>query len=201
MENFRGLPIVSDQLSKQELQIIFRELSRVLLAGVPGDVVELGCYQGTSAIIEADRIRELTPSKQLWLYDSFEGLPNKTAQDLSPVGQQFKAGELRTGKDVVVRHFRRLGLPLPKITKAWFKDLKPSDLPPTICFALLDGDFYESITDSLRLVWPKLAKNAVVMVDDYYNESLPGASKAVHDWLNLHPARIQTEASLAIIRP
>ena len=37
--------------------------------------------------------------------------------------------------------------------------------------------------------------------DDYANEALPGAAKAVDEWLHTHPAKLRVEHSLAIIRP
>jgi hypothetical protein len=35
-----------------------------------------------------------TPQRRLWLYDSFAGLPEKTIEDASGAGQNFRAGEL-----------------------------------------------------------------------------------------------------------
>ena len=32
--------------------------------------------------------------KRLYVYDSFEGLPEKTKEDTSPLGESFKPGEL-----------------------------------------------------------------------------------------------------------
>ena len=54
--------------------------------------------------------------------------------------------------------------------------------------------------DSLRLVWPRLTPGARVVVDDYASEALPGAARAVDEWLRQHPARLQVEQSLAILR-
>lgn len=200
MQYFEGQPIISDQITKSELAVLVRELERVIDGAVEGDVVEFGCYEGTSALFEARLIRKLAPNKKLWLYDSFEGLPPKVNHDASPAGTQFVEGALRASKARLIGHFKKAGLPMPVIKKAWFKDLKPGDLPDNICFAFLDGDYYESITDSLGLVWPKLCPGAVVIVDDYHNEALPGAAKAVDVWLKTHPASISIETSLAIIR-
>ena len=89
---------------------------------------------------------------------------------------------------------------MPYIHKAWFSQIESHDVPNLIIFAFLDGDYFESISDSLRLITPKLASHAVIVVDDYVNEALPGAAKAVDEWLMHHPgARLRVEASLAII--
>ena len=72
-------------------------------------------------------------------------------------------------------------------------------MPEQIAFAFLDGDYYASIRDSLALVWPRLTPGAVIIVDDYANEKLPGAARAVDEWLATHPAQLRVQASLAIL--
>lgn len=192
--------IISDQVEKEELRVVLSECVRALEAA-EGDVVELGCYVGTTSLFLARLICELTPKRQLHVYDSFAGLPEKTDQDLSPAGEQFKAGELLAQKSVFTRNFKQAGLSLPVIHKGWFSGLTEADMPAQICFAFLDGDYYSSVKDSLQLVWPKLSRGAVVVVDDYANEALPGARRAVDEWLEQHPATLQSVASVAVIRP
>ena len=121
--------------------------------------------------------------KKLWIYDSFEGLPEKTAFDESVLGVNFKGGELSVTKREVKERFLRAGLPVPVIKKGWFADLRDEDLPDKIAFAFLDGDFYESIRDSLRLVGPRMSKGGVIVVHDYTNPALPGVKKAVDEML------------------
>jgi len=193
--------IQNDQFNPRELAVLLRELGRVIDANVDGDIVELGCYKGLTSLEIQRLLTHHKSLKRLFLYDSFAGLPPKVMQDASPAGIQFKAGELPASKKEVTRVFKQAGLTMPIIKKAWFSDLSSEDLPPSIAFAFLDGDFYESITDSLKLVWPRLMPGAVVMVDDYQNEALPGAQKAVTEWLKINPARLSVEASLAIIYP
>lgn len=120
--------------------------------------------------------------KRLWIYDSFEGLPEKSEVDKSVLGESFKGGELFVTKREVKERFLRAGLPVPVIKKGWFADLTESDLPEQIAFAFLDGDFYESIKDSLRLVVPRMALGGVVVVHDYSNPALPGVRRAVDEW-------------------
>ena len=193
-------PITSSQMTSAELLVLMRELQAVLSKNIEGDVVELGCYEGTSALFEARLLRELAPHKYLWLYDSFEGLPPKTSADTSPLGTQFKRGELHASQAKLRANFRKAGLPTPLIKKAWFNQLLPQHLPNVICFAYLDGDFYESIRESLVLVWPKMATGGVVIIDDYANQSLPGAAKAVNEFATKHQLKIRSEKSLAIIK-
>ena len=122
-------------------------------------------------------------NKKLFVYDSFEGLPEKTIEDQSPSGLQFVAGELYAQKKQLINNFKRANLPLPIITKGWFSNITPDQLPDRIAFAFLDGDYYNSIRDSLKLTWPRLSPGAIVVIDDYANQELPGAEKAVDEWL------------------
>lgn len=197
MQPIDRYPIISDQITKTELRVIIRELQHVLAANVAGDVVELGCYVGTTSLFLQ---RTLAGSgKVLHVYDSFAGLPEKTAPDQSPAGEQFKQGELLASKAQLVKHFKHAGLPLPVIHKAWFEKLTVADTPPAIAFAFLDGDFYTSILASLAVVWPKLTPGAIVVIDDYQTESLPGVRRAVTEWALRHQLHVRVEASLAII--
>lgn len=191
--------LLSDQITQRELAVILRELRRVLATGAPGDVVEFGCYVGTTSVHLADMLRGT--QRQLYLYDSFEGLPPKVSQDASPAGLQFVEGELHATKKQLLRNLKQAAVPMPHITKGWFSDVRPADLPQTIAFAFLDGDYYHSILDPLQLIWPRLSSGAVVIVDDYQNEALPGAAKAVDEWLQTHSAgHFAVEASLAIVK-
>jgi O-methyltransferase len=201
MDLLKNYPIISDQVTREELGRILELFEKVLKNNVQGDVVELGCYVGTTTLFLRRLLLAHKSDKTLHAYDSFEGLPPKTTEDASPVGEQFKAGELYAQRSAFVKHFKQAGLPLPIMHKAWFSDLTPGDMPDKIAFAFLDGDFYESIRDSLSLVWPRLAEGAIVVVDDYQSEALPGAKRAVDEWLKTHPARLQVASSLAILRP
>lgn len=194
-------PIVSDQINRQELAVIVRECRNVIAKGVEGDIVELGCYVGTTSLFLQRLILQDAPAKTLHVYDSFAGLPHKLPQDQSPAGEQFKGGELAAARAQLVKHFRRAGLRLPIIHKGWFEDLTPNDMPERIGFAFLDGDFYGSILASLRVVWPRLAPGATVVIDDYQTEALPGVRQAVKEWSHNHSFKLRVEASLAIITP
>ena len=44
-----------------------------------------------------------------------------------------------------------------------------------------------------------MASGATIVVDDYANEALPGASKAVDEWLLAHQGKLRIEHSLGII--
>lgn len=185
----------NDQVSRTETDKLL-ECARNCLA-VSGDFVELGCYKGDTSLLLAEILKGT--EKKLYIYDSFEGLPDKTTNDESVAGENFKAGELYATKREVKERFLRANLPVPVIKKAWFSELTDADLPSKIAFAFLDGDFYESIRDSLHLVEDKLLEGSVVIVHDYTNPALPGVAKAVDEWIRARKRKIIKYESLAII--
>lgn len=191
-------PIISDQVDRRELQVVLEQLEKSLL--VDGVVVEFGCYVGTTSLFIRRLLNDHTDNRQFHVYDSFEGLPEKNELDLSPAGEQFKAGELSVSKKQFIQEFKKAGLRLPMIHKGWFKDLTGSDVPAPVAFAFLDGDYYDSIKRPLQLLQSKLSPGAVIVVDDYANEALPGAAKAVDEWCQIRGYSVRVAHSLAIIQ-
>lgn len=190
--------LLSDQVNMNEINVIIRELKRVINNNIIGDVVEFGCFIGTTSVFIA---KELMKSDKLfYVYDSFEGLPEKTVQDKSAIGGSFKTGELIASKKQFIINMKKAGVNIPIIKKAWFSDLKQNDAPEKISFAFLDGDYYLSIKDSFKLIEKNMSPSSIIIVDDYTNDSLPGSKMAVDEWLQKNPAKLRVEQSLAIIQ-
>lgn len=199
---FRGWPIISDQVSREDLGVVWRELDKVLQANVPGDIVEFGCYVGTTSLFIRRLLDERRPSgsRTFHAYDSFEGLPPKSAEDSSPAGAQFQAGKLAVSKKTFMQVFRAANLQPPVVHKKWFDQLTGKDVPERIAFAFLDGDFYRSIMASLQLVWPRMSAGGIILIDDYKREALPGAERAIRDFLQGKSVkRLHGEHNIAII--
>ena len=191
-------PIISDQIEAPELTVILRELEKIVLKNIEGEIVEFGCYSGTTSLFLSRLLKEANSTKRLYVYDSFDGLPDKTKEDESPLGTEFKRGELRSTKNKLIENYRKAGLSLPIIKKAWFHEIEEDEVPDKICFAFLDGDYYKSIRISLSLIAHKLSPGATIVIDDYDNPKLPGVKKAVSDF-GMDKYTIRTEESLALI--
>ena len=205
------------QVTARETEILLQELTKTLTHNVPGDVVEFGCYKADTSVLYQKLLESMghggsipsenqanqTSQKILWLYDSFEGLPAKTREDNSAAGDAFQAGELLVTKREVIEKFKKMGLKLPKIKKAFFDDLDIIyDIPEKISYAFLDGDLYQSIKTSLHLVTEKMSQGSVIIVHDYNNPELPGSARAVDEWLKSHQVKItsfRVAETLAII--
>lgn len=189
-------PIISDQVDTGDVRIVLEQLEHTLNQGIEGDIVEFGCYIGTTSLFIRRLLDAHHETRAFHVYDSFEGLPAKGREDASPAGAAFTAGLLAVSKKQLVRQFQRAGLRLPVIHKAWFNNLTADDVPEHIAFAFLDGDLYDSIKASLDLVLPRLGRGGTIVIDDYVREALPGVTRAVESF-NLHPV---VEHGLAIIK-
>jgi O-methyltransferase len=190
-------PLASDQINTAQLGVILGELEKVMEQGTEGAVVEFGCYIGTTSLFIRRLLDARGDAREFHVYDSFEGLPPKTAEDASRAGEQFRAGELKVSKKQFLREFQKAGLKPPVVHKGWFSHLSSRDVPDRIAFAFLDGDFYESIRSSLKLVLPRMQQGGVIIIDDYAREALPGAARAVHEFFP--PERPRTTHNLGII--
>lgn len=206
-KNISRLP-ENDQISLAETAHLL-ELAQTCLS-VSGDFVELGCYKGDTSVLLGQLLQSASPDspnldsvpapKTLWIYDSFAGLPEKTAEDFSGAGQNFQKGQLLVTKRDVVAKLRRANLGHVIVKKAWFSDLTSADLPSQIAFAFLDGDLYQSIQISLQLVVPRLTRSGLIVVHDYNNPALPGSARAVDKFLRSHPHfHLQVFHTLAIL--
>ena len=193
----RHATLLSDQIDRSELAVILREFERV--RDIAGDVVEFGCFAGTTSVHISKWLEG--SDRTFHVYDSFAGLPEKTAPDLSPAGEQFRPGELAITKKQFVLNCKKAGVKVPVIHKGWFSDLSDEDVPELIAFAFLDGDYYESVRVPLELIEYKLTPGATIIVDDYANEALPGAARAVDEWRERTKwqTTLRVECSLAII--
>ena len=202
--SLKQFPLISDQISRPALEVVLGELEHTLDASVDGAIAEFGCYIGTSSLF-IRRVLDaygstVSENHPFHVYDSFEGLPEKSNRDVSAAGVDFTKGQLAVSKKHFLEQFRRAHLIAPVVHKGWFDELNDDDIPSTLAFAFLDGDFYDSILTSLRLCWPRIAKGGCVVIDDYKRETLPGVERAIDDYFGGTPAHLRYAHNIAIIR-
>jgi O-methyltransferase len=181
-----------DMGSLDRLANIYWAVDQALTFDVPGDLVEVGCNAGLTSVFLQMLNRAGSGRRELHVYDSFQGLPPPGPHDAT-----LGAGDCAATVADLRATFERWALPLPTIHAGWFHETLPDGLPPSICFAYLDGDFYESIRVSLEHVWPRTAPGGLVFIDDYADtrispdawDGLPGVRKAVDEFFAGRPER------------
>jgi len=154
-----------------------------------GDVCEFGIAQGATSALLANEIRD--SAKNLWLFDSFEGLPVPGPQDvliddIYKLGSMHKyAGKMAEAPGLVLERLRRIDFPRSRINiVAGFIEhtIRTQPMPAQVCFAYVDFDLYEPIKTALRFLDGCLAQGGYVVVDDYGHFSA-GAQTAVDEFV------------------
>ncbi|MCU1601843.1 MAG: macrocin-O-methyltransferase [Frankiales bacterium] len=144
----------------------------VIRDGVPGDLVETGVWRGGASIF----LRGLLAAhgvtdRVVWVADSFEGLPRPDAEryPADEGDDHWTRPELAISLEQVQANFARYGLldDQVRFLKGWFKDTLATAPIDTLAVARLDGDLYESTTDALVALWPKVSVGGFVIIDDY----------------------------------
>lgn len=150
-----------------------------------GDVVECGVWRGG---IIAAIAQTLGNSRKYHLFDSFEGLPEVKAEDgmWAKKWQESKdlwyAGNCKAEQDFAEKAMKIANCDNFKLYKGWFKDTLSSYEGSKIAVLRLDGDWYESTYTCLESLYPKVADNGLIIVDDYY--VWEGCIRAIYDYFS-----------------
>jgi len=170
---------------------------------VPGDICEFGVAQGATSRLLASEIMPLTERK-FWLFDSFEGLPAPTKEDvlihdIFKLGSMDKyKGQMASPETEVLSKLAAINFPREriKIKKGWVKDaIKSGELPEKVAFAYVDFDFYDPIKDALEFLDSRMPAGGRIVVDDYgfFSE---GAQLAVDQFVAAMGGRYKFEMPL-----
>lgn len=149
----------------------------VIKRGIPGAIVELGCNMGESAKVIENVLKHKDPERSFYVYDSFQGLPAPNKE----MGDTWAEGQLLCSKEDLIANFEKNELRLPIIVEGWFKDA--TVIPDQVAFAFFDGDLYDSIMDSFKLIWPVVQPGGLVAVHDYFGKTLAGVRRATDEYL------------------
>lgn len=141
-------------------------------------VAEGGVFQGEFA----KEINNCFPSLTLHLFDTFEGFDPRdieveTAHKLS----REKAGHFNITSEELVRG----KLPYPEravFHKGYFPESARGLPDDRFIFVNLDFDLYNPTLEGLRLFYPRMVQNGVILVDDYFLPGYLGIPKAISDF-------------------
>lgn len=165
----------------------------VVQRGVPGDLVECGVAQGGSSAVMALALRDCAEPRRLWLFDSFEGLPDPTVDDYDAdsgaTGAHIrplpKGSCLGTYEEVhdLMSGYLGLGNDQFEMVQGWFQDTvaAAAEKVGPIAVLRLDGDWYESTKVCLEGLYENLSPGGLLIIDDYH--SCFGAKRATDEFL------------------
>jgi hypothetical protein len=184
------------------LEATWRAARLVQDNGVPGDFVELGVARGgAAAVLGMVAFEGGKRDRMLWLFDSFEGLPEPTADDfvadapgshVRPLPKGSCLGRLAEVEGLLID---RIGLPKTglKFVKGWFDETVPkySGSIEKIAVLRIDADWYESTRTCLHALYDRVQAGGYVVVDDY--ETCHGCRKAVDEFLKVRDIQLPLE--------
>lgn len=162
---------------------------------IPGDWVECGVWKGGAAMIMAHRITKGGLPRNLYLYDTFEGMSSPTDNDVDLHGNAAKQALQEQDKEVAesvwcfapldeVKHnIASIGLGQDSVVYCQGKveETIPSTMPEQISLLRLDTDWYESTKHELKHLYPRLVSGGVLIIDDY--GFWKGCRKAVDEFI------------------
>lgn len=172
---------------------LVRGVEYAVRRGLPGAIVECGVWRGGSMLAVAKTLLRLgATDRDLYLFDTFEGMTEPTSHDVSFDGQTA-ADALRSGSPGDLVH---ANAPLERVrdvirssgydprhiefVKGMVEDTIPDSAPDQIALLRLDTDWYESTRHELTHLYPRLVHGGVLIIDDYGHWQ--GARKAVDEY-------------------
>ncbi len=147
---------------------------------IDGSVAELGVFQGEFA----KKINACFYDKKLYLFDTFEGFSERDLKNEHKEARENGSYFVDTSVDLVMS---KMSYPNNVIIKkGWFPQSTQDDEDlekERFCFVNIDADLYNPIIAGLEYFYPKMVKNGIILIHDYYSKvAYPGAKKAVDEF-------------------
>lgn len=174
-------------VSAERTGALIQAVEHVVATAVPGAIVECGVWRGGSSMTAALTLKRLGELRDVYLFDTFEGMSRPTAIDLADEKvREFGTaddhhGALRIGIEEVTAAMGLTGYPKDRVrlVKGMVEDTVPGQAPEQIALLRLDTDFYESTRHELEQLFPRLARGGILIIDDY---DIAGARRAVDEF-------------------
>ncbi len=166
---------------------------------IPGDIVECGVWRGGMVMAMLRTLRDAGDTERhVYLYDTFAGMSEPTAEDRSLHGEVAATLLARTERTDpnsiwcyasladVRRNVESVGYDPSRIhfVEGTVEETIPATVPERIAILRLDTDWYASTKHELHHLFPRVVPGGIVIVDDYGHWS--GARKAVDEYIAEH---------------
>lgn len=188
--------------SPERLVALMDATAYVVRRGIPGALVECGVWRGGSVLAIIDVLQRLgVTDREVYLYDTFEGMTPPGRLDTSPFEQERSALASWTryhkqGRRAWDWAFRSEIFSLEHVQDLLYstayprehihfvagpvEETLPEQAPDTIALLRLDTDWYESTQHELVHLYPRLSEGGVLIIDDYGHWD--GARRAVDEY-------------------
>lgn len=186
-----------------------------------GDIVECGVWMGGASMVmayaelNAKNTTKLPINRDVWLFDTFEGLPAPDSEKDDPKakarwGHAKHRPVDKSGKrehvdengqvrwnwgplEAVQKNMDFVGYPKERIhyVKGKVEDtlIDEASLPEKIAVLRLDTDWYKSTRVELDVLFPRLVPGGLIQIDDYC--TWQGSRTATKEWLEQNANKLE----------
>ncbi|WOD43984.1 TylF/MycF/NovP-related O-methyltransferase [Hwangdonia lutea] len=177
--------------SSERIVSLIRALNYVVNNNINGAIVECGVWKGGSIMAVLHTMNNLKNIRDIYLYDTFEGMTEPKDIDLSVKGDSAKeiyqdsnGNWCFSSLEEVKKNVFSINYPIEKLhfIKGKVEETIPdSNTPDKIAVLRLDTDWYESTKHEMIHLFPNIVKGGIIIIDDYGHWS--GCKKAVDEYL------------------
>jgi len=188
--------------SAERVHALIKAVEYIVQNGILGDFVECGVWRGGSMMAIAETLLRLNHgNRQLYLFDTFAGMPEPGEKDVSFRDESASV----TWKKLNRKHFNEWCYsPLEEVIRNMnltgyneqnlhfiegrVEETIPDRAPGEISLLRLDTDWYESVRHELVHLFPRLTSGGVLIVDDYGHWK--GARQATDEYFSEHKIKM-----------
>ena len=189
--------------SPERIRALCSAVRYIEQAGIEGAVVECGVWRGGSMMAVARTLTHLgSHHRDLYLFDTFEGMTEPGPHDIALTGETAKClleQSDRTEDDMVwcyapiervAKALRLTGYPngLLHLVPGRVEETLTTAAPERIALLRLDTDWYESTRQEMNVLFPRLGRGGVLIVDDYGHWQ--GARRAIDEYVKAHQLKL-----------
>lgn len=183
--------------SPERLVAFSRAIDHIETHKISGDIVECGVWKGGTMMLAAQRLNHNhSQERNLYLFDTYEGLPDPTNLDksisgvsaknylsqLKPADPGFEDLHCIASLDTVRNNLISTGYDPKKLhfIKGKVEETLPHDSIKKIAVLRLDTDWYQSTLHELRTLFDLVVSGGIIIIDDYGHWD--GCRKAVDEF-------------------
>lgn len=174
-------------LSKERIFANISSVEKIIQDNIPGDIIEIGVWKGGSMLAMILALEELNQTRNIKLYDTFEGMTAPTNKDYDMKGNSAESFK----NDALIKAYA----PLEVVKNNIYSNIKNSHnisfikgdilntsiFPDSISILRLDTDWYESTKFELENFYPLVHSGGAIIIDDYGHWA--GAKLAVDEFI------------------
>ncbi|MEY2923533.1 MAG: hypothetical protein RLZZ337_73 [Bacteroidota bacterium] len=179
--------------SPERITALIRSVDYVLRNNIEGDFVECGVWKGGNILVMIEVLKEHHTTRNIYLYDTFDGMSDATDLDISIDGAKASNLLATTDKSTEIWCYS----PIDEVKEILAQSTYPTDLlhfvkgkvedtlqhtvPEHISLLRLDTDWYESTKSEMEFLFPNLKSKGILISDDY--GFWQGCRKAIDEYM------------------